>query len=95
MVPDGSPVDFVERVSELLAKRGLDKYVSLRLDGPGLVVRFRWMGATELHYRLAPGQRGFRADLVSERISPLHAPFRQRFEERFGEVLERVGAEAI
>ena len=94
-VSEGTPVDFVERVSAVLAERGLDKYVSLRLENLDLVARFRWMGTTELRYRLEPRQNGFHADLVSERISPLHAPFRQRFEERFDVILEQVGAEAI
>jgi len=94
-VSEGTPGEFVERVSEALAERGLDQYVSLRLEGLNLVARFRWMGTTELRYRLNPGQNGFHADLVSERISPLHTPFRQRFEERFDQVLEHVGAQSL
>ena len=94
-VNDGTAEDFVERVASALAERGLDDYVSLRLEDPELRVRFRWMGVTELRYRLALNEGGFRADLIGERVSPLHAPFRGRFEERFDQVLEQVGTRSL
>ena len=89
---EGTPADFVRQVSSTLVERGLDEFVSVGIDGSELVARFRWMGTTELRYRLQQTARGFRADLEDERISPLHAPFRLRFEEKFDEVLEEVGA---
>jgi len=94
-VNDGTPEDFVERVAMALVERGLDDYVSLSLEGPELAARFRWMGTTELRYRLAANEGGFRADLIGERVSPLHAPFRGRFEERFDQVLKQVGARSL
>jgi len=91
----GSPADFVDQVGRILAERGLDSYVDLRLDGDELVVRFRWMGSSELRYGLTDTGGGFRADLDDARMSPFHAPFRQRFEERLDQVLSSVGARSI
>jgi len=90
-----SPADFVDQVRRVLAERGLDGYVGLRLDGGELVVRFRWMGSSELRYRLTEIDAGFRADLDGVRMSPFHAPFRQRFDERLDQVLAEVGARSV
>jgi hypothetical protein len=94
-VDDGSPADFVDQVGRVLAERGLDNYVELRLDGDELVVRFRWMGSSELRYGLTDTEGGFRADLDDVRMSPFHAPFRQRFDERLDQVLAEVGARSV
>jgi hypothetical protein len=89
---EGTPADFVRRVSQMLVERGLDEYVSVLFDGSKIIARFRWMGTTELRYRLQETVRGFTAELEDQRVSPLHAPFRMRFEEKFEEVLREVGA---
>lgn len=94
-VDHGSPADFVDQVGRVLAERGLDSYVGLRLDGGDLVVRFRWMGSSELRYRLTEIDAGFRADLNGVKMSPFHAPFRQRFDERLEQVLAEVGARSV
>lgn len=94
-VTSGSPAEFVERVRRELSERGLNRFAELSGDDSRLVVRFRWMGATELHYRIEPAAPGFRAFLDRESVSPLHAPFRQSFDDRFDEVLAKVGATTI
>lgn len=78
-----------------LADRGLSQYVALAGDDSQLAVRFRWMGTTEIRYRLESAGNGFRATLSDERVSAFHAPFRQRFDDRFDEVLARVGARTV
>jgi hypothetical protein len=90
-----SPAEFVDQVGRVLAERGLDSYVGLRLDGGELVVRFRWMGSSELRYGLTEIEAGFRADLIDVKMSPFHAPFRQRFDERLDQVLDAVGARSV
>ena len=92
---EGTPAEFVERVDRELVERGLGDYIDLHLEEPDLVVRFRWMGSSELRYRLTTGGGGFEARLTNEKMSPFHAPFRQRFEDRFDQVLEVVGARTI
>jgi len=92
---EGTPAEFIDRVDRELGERGLGDYIGLDLDGPDLVVRFRWMGSSELRYRLTTGGGGFEARLTDERMSPFHAPFRQRFDDRFDQVLEVVGAQTI
>ena len=62
-VDHGSPAVFVDQVGRVLAERGLSNYVDLRLDGDELLVRFRWMGSSELRYGLTVTNGGFRADL--------------------------------
>jgi hypothetical protein len=94
-VSEGTPREFVERVRGELGARGLDSYVEIFEDQIGFVVRFKYMGMTELRYRVEPEPRGFRALLSGERVSPFHAPFRQRFDDRFDQVLEKVGARTI
>ena len=94
-VDEGNPQDFVARVRQELGARGLDEYADLRIEGPDLVVRFKWMGTSELRYRLSENGPGFRADLEGERMSPFHAPFRSAFEERLDQVLAKVGARVV
>ena len=90
-----NPAEFVVRVERALVGRGLGDYIGLYLEEPELVVRFRWMGSSELRYRLTTGGGGFEARLTNEKMSPFHAPFRQRFEDRFDQVLGAVGARTI
>jgi hypothetical protein len=94
-VSAGTPNEFVERVRRELAARNLGRYVELSIEGTDLAVRFRWMGTSVLRYRLQTADGGFRADLVSERMSPLHGGFRHAFEERFDQVLGKVGAKTV
>jgi len=94
-VENATPAEFVDRVREQLSERGLDQYVELRSDDSELLVKFRWMGSTELRYRLESKAGGFRAVLSSQRVSPFHAPFRQQFDDRFDHILETVGARTV
>lgn len=91
-VDDGTPGEFVARVSRELAERGFGRHVDLQVHGSELEVRFQWMGTSVLRYRLQHADGGFRAELVGERMSPLHVGFRHAFEERFEQVLGKVGA---
>ena len=91
----GTPAVFVERVRGVLADRGLADHVSLRREGDELVVGFRWMGSSELRYRISENQAGFRAEPSGEKISPFHSPFRQQFEDRFEKVVDAVGARVV
>jgi hypothetical protein len=95
VMDQGNPEEFVVRVEQALVERGLSDYIDLHLEEPELVVRFRWMGSSELRYRLTTGGGGFEARLTDERMSPFHAAFRQRFEEKFDQVLGKVGARTI
>ena len=79
----------------MLADRGLADHVSLRREGDELVVGFRWMGSSELRYRISENQAGFRAEPSGEKISPFHSPFRQQFEDRFEKVVDAVGARIV
>ena len=91
----GTPAEFVERVRGFLADRGLADNVSLRREGDELVVGFRWMGSSELRYRISENDTGFRAEPSGENISPFHSPFRQQFEDRFEKVVHAVGAKVV
>ena len=92
---NGTAEDFINRVRSALVERGLAEYVDLTRDGGDLVVGFRWMGSSELRYRLSENETGFRAELSGERLSPFHAPFRQKFEEQFETVVGSVGARVV
>jgi hypothetical protein len=92
---DGSADTFVDRVRAVLADRGLTDHVDLQRDGRLLVVSFRWMGSSELRYRVSEGESGFRAELDGERISVFHTPFKQQFEDRFEQVIAAVGARVV
>jgi hypothetical protein len=92
---DGSIAEFIDRVRRALSERGLAEYVDLNRDGDELVVGFRWMGSSELRYRFSEDEAGFRAELCSQRMSPFHAPFRQRFEVQFATVVGSVGAKVV
>jgi hypothetical protein len=86
------PEEFVVAIRARLAAREFDRYVSISLDGDRLDVELRWMGATRFEYRIETAGEGFRAELVSQRVSPFHAPFAERFEGYFDEALAKVGA---
>jgi hypothetical protein len=94
-VTSGSPAEFVDRVRREFAESGLNRYAELAGNDSTIVVKFRWMGTTELHYRLEPAAEGFLAFLEHESVSPFHAPLRHRFNDRFDEVLARVGARPL
>jgi hypothetical protein len=94
-VDQGTPAEFIDRVRRELADRGLNQYVSLDGDEAELLVRFHWMGSTEIRYRLESRDDGFRAVLSGERVSPLHAAFRQRFDDHLDHILAKVGAKTI
>ena len=91
----GTPTEFVERVQGVLTDRGLADYVTLRREGDELVVGFKWMGRSELRYRVIENETGFRAEPSGEKISPFHSPFRQQFEDRFEKVVNAVGARVV
>ena len=91
----GSITDFIERVKKALSEGGLADYVNVATDGGELIVDFRWMGSSQLRYRISEGVSGFRAELSGEKMSPLHAPFRQRFEDRFEKIIGAVGATVV
>jgi len=91
-VEDVDARGFVARVEAEVRDRSLDDVVSVRLDGDRLIVRFRYLGTSELTYRLMPRERGFAAELEDQRVASLHVPFRAPFEDRFDTVLDTVGA---
>ena len=91
----GAPAEFVGRVQSVLAERGLADHVNLHHEGGELVVTFRWMGRSELRYRILQTEGGFKAEPSGESISPFHSPFRQQFEDRFEKVVGAVGARVV
>lgn len=91
-VDDADPRSFVARVEAEVQNRSLGDVVSVRLDGDRLIVRFRYLGTSELTYRVVSRDRGFAAELEDQRVATLHAPFRAPFEDRFDQVLGTVGA---
>ncbi len=91
----GTPTEFVEKVHGVLAERGLADYVNLRREDHELVVGFKWMGRSELRYRVIENGTGFRAEPSGEKLSPFHSPFRQQFEDRFEKVVNAVGARVV
>jgi hypothetical protein len=91
----GSISEFIDRVRGVLSERGLSDHVKLRSEGGELVVEFRWMGSSQLRYRISGSPTGFRAELDGERISPFHSPFRGQFEDRFEKVVNAVGAKVV
>lgn len=91
----GSISEFIDRVRGVLSERGLEDHVRLRSEGGDLVVEFRWMGSSQLRYRISENPTGFRAEFDGERISPFHSPFRGQFEDRFEKVINAVGATVV
>lgn len=94
-MPSTTPSEFVRRVRAGLAERGYDRHLAVSLDGDRLTVTFRWMGTTSFGYRITESGGGFRAELASQRISPLHAAFTDRFEQSFEQALDKLGATIV
>lgn len=94
-VPNLTPDEFMAAIHRELAARDYDRYLDLELDGDRLVVELRWMGTTRFNYRLNPTGEGFRAELVSRKVSPFHAAFASRFDEYFERALSKVGAVSV
>ena len=94
-VPTMRPNDFVEAMRSKLAAKEFDRYVTLDLGGDGLTVELRWMGTTRFDYRVSAVDEGFRAELVGQRVAPLHRAFADRFESYFEEALAKVGARVV
>ena len=90
-----APDDFVARVTRAVSEGGLGEYVEVRLVDEEIVARMRWLGTTELRYRVVPIEDGFRAELGRQKIAALHAPFRRGFDERFERILAEVGATLV
>jgi hypothetical protein len=89
------PSELVRKVRAGLAERGYDRNLSVSLDGDRLTVTFHWMGTTSFDYRITESGDGFRADLMSRRISPLHAAFTDRLEHYFEQALDELGAKIV
>jgi hypothetical protein len=87
-----SPSEFVDAIRGELGRRGVSRYLDIRDDGDRMVLELRWMGTSRFIYRVEPLGEGFRAQLESQRISPLHAPFAGRFDDDLDRALARVGA---
>jgi hypothetical protein len=90
-----SPPQFVRGVESALTDWGLQGHTELQLSGSTLVFRVRWMGTTELRFRVTETEAGFIAEPAGERVAPLHTPFRHAFEDRFDQMLQRVGARPL
>jgi hypothetical protein len=85
-----SPASFVARVGEAIKVKGLADIASVRLEDEEIVVSFSWMGRSTLRYTLTPCDEGHRAELASQRVSPLHAAFQRGFEEKFEQIIDDV-----
>jgi hypothetical protein len=90
-----APVDFVHRVEEALAASGLDGNTDVMLRGDEIVVSIRWLGTSQLRYRVVEDDRGFQAYPLGQSVSPFHSAFRGAFDDRFDEILQRVGARPL
>jgi hypothetical protein len=91
-VPHLTPQAFVEAIRSELASRDYDRHLRVVLVGDRLTVELKWVGTTRFDYRVEPLAGGFRAELVSQRISPFHAAFASRFDDYFEKALAAVGA---
>ena len=90
-----SPSEFVAKIVSELSAREFDRYVSIQLLGDDLKVELRWIGTTRFDYRILQVGDGFRAELIGQRVAPLHAAFSDRFEGYFEKALAKVGATPI
>ena len=86
-----NPAEFVAEVRDKLHEHEFDTYVTISETGDRLVIQFRWMGTTSFEYRITRLDSGFRADLVDQRVAPLHVAFSDRFERYFEEALTKLG----
>jgi len=91
-VPALQPLEFVDAIRGRLAAKEFDRYVFVDLNDSSLAVELRWMGTTRFDYRISEMGDGFRAELISQKIAPLHSAFSERFESYFEEALAKVGA---
>jgi hypothetical protein len=87
-----TPERFLEAVRSALASADLPARVDARLEGEQLVARLSWFGTTVLRYDLVRLDDGFQAELVSERVAPLHGPFRAGYRNAMAQLLRQVGA---
>jgi len=87
--------EFVDKIKSRLATREYDKYVSIHLNGADLAVELRWLGTPRFDYRISAMGEGFRAELIQQRVAPLHAAFGDRFEAYFEEALVKAGARVV
>lgn len=92
IVDTGSPETFVALVRQEIDRRNFQDIASVAVAGDHIVVSFSWMGKTRLTYRITRRDAGFSAELERQRVSPFHAPFKAGFEERFDQILSKVGA---
>lgn len=89
------PAEFITTVRDGLAARGYDRHLTVALDDDRLTIEFRWLGTTRFEYRLDERPRGFRAELVGQRIAPLHTGFSDRFDRYFAQALAELGATPV
>ena len=94
-VKEMSPRQFVTNVRSELERRDLGALADIDMEGTVLVFRVRWMGTSELCYQVMNNESGFSARLSAEKISRFHAPFKQKFIERFDQIIEAVGARSL
>jgi hypothetical protein len=90
-----TPESFLTAVRRELAGLDLPARVDARLDGDQLVVALTWFGTTMLRYDLIRLDQGFRAVLASERVAPLHTPFRAGYERALAHLLRDLGATVV
>jgi len=90
-----SPSEFVSEIVSEISAREFDRFLSIRLAGADLSVELRWMGTTRFDYRILPVGDGFRAELIGQRVAPLHTAFSDRFEGYFERALAKVGATTL
>jgi len=88
-------MEFCRRVEEEIRARDFQDIASMRCSGETIRVEFSWMGCSTLEFWTEADGDGFVAHCRRERMSPFHMGFRRRFEQRFAEVLEAVGAEFL
>ncbi len=94
-VDNSTPQEFVVVVNRSLEDNGLSEHVRASVDGDDIVARINWLGSTELRYRTQPSGSGFQAELQRQQVALLHGAFQSRFEERFEEILSKVGARLV
>lgn len=89
------PTELVAEVSSGLAERGYDRHLAVSLERDRLTIEFRWMGTTRFEYRIDERDAGFHAELVGQRISPLHAAFTDRFEHYLEQAIHELGGKVV
>ena len=94
-VPHQRPPEFVASIRDELAARDYDRNLILELEDDRLRIEFRWMGTTRFVYQVEPTGEGFRAELLSQKVSPFHAVFAHRVDEYFEKALSEVGGRLV